>query len=336
MDDSSSSSDEENEILAVVSAVSAASLSQRTPATWSGSKTGRRNNVDWGKCSWWKNYLDLDPVYPACQFRKPFRIPLKLFRKLHHDLVGVEPMLQQKVDAVRRVGASSWQKILVALRRLADRTSFESLDDQSRMSAESQRQFFMPFLKTMRRCYGPEFLNRRPMYAELKALEREYAGKLFPECIGSIDCMNVSWKNCPKAWKGQCRNPKNGKHAMISVEAMCDADLYCWHVYLGRPRTNNDITVAESSPLILYILSGNRRMKLPEGYVVNVIRRHWYLYYLADGIYPDSAIFVKPNHAPVSLKERCMSKPQEGRRREVERLFGVLQGRFRILRNEFR
>lgn len=76
-------------------------------------------------------------------------------------------------------------------------------------------------------------------------------------------------------------------------------------------------------------------MKLPEGYVIDGERRDWYLYFLTDGIYPEWSIFVRPNHAPTTLQEQAMTKLQEGRRKDVERLFGVLQGRFRILRSDF-
>eukprot|EP00171_Calliarthron_tuberculosum_P009765 IDg9765t1 len=71
-----------------------------------------------------------------------------------------------------------------------------------------------------------------------------------------MDCMNIEWKNCPRAWKEQYHNPKNGKMAKIALEGMCDTDLYCWHVYYGLPGRYNDITVADSSPLFLDILNG--------------------------------------------------------------------------------
>ena len=75
-------------------------------------------------------------------------------------------------------------------------------------------------------CYGQKFLNSTPNLYELRKIETQYASKIFPGCAGSLDCMNVAWKNCPKSWKGQYHNSKNGKLATVSIEAMCDTNLY--------------------------------------------------------------------------------------------------------------
>lgn len=52
------------------------------------------------------------------------------------------------------------------------------------------------------------------------------------------------------------------------MEAMCDMDLYCWHFFVCRTGTNNDITVAKTSPIFLDTLGSTRRIKLLDWYVV--------------------------------------------------------------------
>ena len=59
-------------------------------------------------------------------------------------------------------------------------------------------------------------------------------------------------------------------------------------------------------------------------------------YYLADGIYPERATFVKTIPRPQSEKRKLFSKYQEGQRKDVERVFGVLQSRFAIVRGPAR
>ncbi len=162
----------------------------------------------------------------ARHFRRLFKIPIKLFRRLLHDIPAVEPNLGQNVDAVGRRGA-----IFNSLRRLGDGLSYQALDEQCRMSAESQQQAFKVFTCAVRSCYGSEFLSRPPPLNELRALEYGFADKLFPGCVGSVECMNIVWKDRPRAWKGQYQNPKNGKLAKIGVESMCDTDLYCCQQY---------------------------------------------------------------------------------------------------------
>jgi hypothetical protein len=46
-------------------------------------------------------------------------------------------------------------------------------------------------------------------------------------------------------------------------------------------------------------------------------------YYLADGIYPEWATFVKSIKDPPTDAERIFAKAQEAARKDIERAFGV-------------
>jgi len=51
-------------------------------------------------------------------------------------------------------------------------------------------------------------------------------------------------------------------------------------------------------------------------------RQYTKAYYLADGIYPEWAVFVKSIRAPQSVEQKLFSEHQEGERNDVECAFG--------------
>jgi hypothetical protein len=54
-------------------------------------------------------------------------------------------------------------------------------------------------------------------------------------------------------------------------------------------------------------------------------------YYLADGIYPSWAMFVKAFQCPQGNKKVHFTRAQEALRKDMERAFGVLQSRFAMV-----
>jgi len=98
--------------------------------------------------------------------------------------------------------------------------------------------------------------------------------------------------------------------------------------------TNNDLTMVYNSPLFVDIMTGARRMTPSDAYKVNGVSRNWVPYMLRDVIYPSWPIIVWRISAPVNDRELSLASQKESVRKDIERFFGVLQGKFKILRHE--
>ncbi|GKD97483.1 ALP1-like protein, partial [Tanacetum coccineum] len=79
------------------------------------------------------------------------------------------------------------------------------------------------------------------------------------------------------------------KYSTIMLEAVASYDLWIWHAFFGVASANNDLTVLNDSPLFDDLLDDIAPM-VP--YEVNEVMFEKG-YYLADGIYPQWATFVK-------------------------------------------
>ncbi|XP_020963956.1 uncharacterized protein LOC107611361 [Arachis ipaensis] len=102
--------------------------------------------------------------------------------------------------------------------------------------------------------------------------------------------------------------------------------------YVGVSGSNNDINVLDRSPVFDDILND----RAPEvNYTIND-NNYTMGYYSADGIYPECDTFVKSISKPQWEKRKLFAQYQEGQRKDVERVFGVLQARFAIIRGPAR
>ncbi|XP_074290335.1 uncharacterized protein LOC141617065 [Silene latifolia] len=143
---------------------------------------------------------------------------------------------------------------------------------------------------------------------------------------GSIDCMHWEWKNCPTGWAGQYSG-RSGKPTVV-LEVVASYDLWIWHALLSTPGSLNDINVLQRSPLFDEVLEESAPTV---NYTVNGTKYN-IGYYLADGIYPAWATFVKTINAPQIQKHKLFAARQESCRKDVERAFGVLQARFSFIK----
>jgi len=178
--------------------------------------------------------------------------------------------------------------------------------------------------------FGEKYL-RRPTREDIQRLLHIGEARGFPGMLGSLDCMHWQWRSCPKAWRGQYTRG-DIKHPSVMLEAVASHDLWIWHAFFGVAGSNNDINVLNRSPLFTEVLQG----RAPEVHFTVNGTEYNMGYYLANGIYPEWATFVKKIPLPQCEKDKLYAEHQNGARKDVERAFGVLQARFAIIRNPSR
>ncbi|WVZ48918.1 hypothetical protein U9M48_000309 [Paspalum notatum var. saurae] len=199
-------------------------------------------------------------------------------------------------------------------------------DDDTKLNEDLKKYMDIQAAATKRH---EEFLETQQRVSDAKV----EAARLRREAVllGSIDFMHWRWENCPTAWKGQFVTGRYGVPTII-LEAVASYDLHIWHAFFGVAGSNNDINVLNQSPLFTEVIKGEApRVQ----FSVNG-KQYNTGYYLADGIYPEWAAFVKSVREPQLQKHKVYVKQQEGARKDVERAFGVLQARFNIVRRPAR
>ncbi|XP_024200106.1 uncharacterized protein LOC112203361 [Rosa chinensis] len=202
-------------------------------------------------------------------------------------------------DATGKVGLLPEQKMTAALRMLAYGAGADQCAEYCRMAKSTSVAALQHFTRGIVDLYSTKYL-RAPTAADLRQLLTKAERRGFPGMIGSIDFASY--------------------------------DTWIWHAFFGVPGACNDLNVLAKSPLFDDLTAG--RAPLVQFQVNN--RAHNLGYYLADGIYPRWATFLKTVRNPTRPKEIKFAKAQEGYRKDVERCFGILQSRFGIIRGAAR
>ncbi|OWY94341.1 hypothetical protein PHMEG_00035958 [Phytophthora megakarya] len=111
------------------------------------------------------------------------------------------------------------------------------------------------------------------------------------------DCMHWEWKNCPSGW-GKEKKPT------VVLEACADQELWIWHASFGWPGSLNDLNILDRSPVFDDLMNGTAP------HVDFRINGHDYnmAYCLADGIYPNWAVFIKTLAQPRGNKQKNLQQ----------------------------
>ncbi|XP_026410763.1 uncharacterized protein LOC113305986 [Papaver somniferum] len=234
----------------------------------------------------------------------------------------VDPKWQQRPDATGTMGHSPHMKLVAMMKCLCKSTATDSVDDYIRMGATTMHYYLKRFCHTICMTFGERYL-REPTPEDVQRLLAENIERWFPGMLGSMQC---PWKNCLIAWQGTYRGKE--KHSYMVLEAVTSYDLWFWHVFFGMHGSNNDLNMLAHSLLFDNMIKG---VAPPCNYVIN---GHQYNMgcFLSDGIYPKLTTIVQSFSQTLDIPDYVrFNKYQIDKRKYVERDFGVLQGKFRIV-----
>ena len=148
----------------------------------------RRNHLE-GHQRLINDYFAEPSVYPPHIFRKRFRMHRHLFLRIRSAIEVYDPYFVQRRDAYGRLGLSSFQKMIAALRMLAYGVAADLTDEYVRIGETTAILSMKRFVKAVVSVFGDEYL-RSPNDNDVARLLTIDKNRGFPGMLGSIDCMH--------------------------------------------------------------------------------------------------------------------------------------------------
>ena len=281
-----------------------------------------------------RDYTGPIPQFNDKQFEVMFRVSRSRFDRLRNDIGnhGDPFYICPSFDATGKPGMSLEAKLLLPLKTLAYGVPPHVFCDYFQMSFTHARKCYHKFTDTITKVYAEEYL-RAPDAEDLRNIFQFHELKHGKKgMLGSLDCSHSPWKNCPVAWQQSFKGAK--KMPTVVLEAMCDQHLWFWHAAFGYSGALNDINIFNLSPLKESWIDGSfAAVELESGLMPHTINNESFdqMCVLCDGIYPRHSRFVKAQPEPSTKAERKFTKWQESARKDIERAFGVLQGKFQCV-----
>ncbi|XP_026453707.1 uncharacterized protein LOC113355136 [Papaver somniferum] len=160
-------------------------------------------------------------------------------------------------------------------------------------------------------------------YTQMAACTIYFYAKKFMDAI--IWIYTCAWRACPMDQEGSHVGYKS--IPTVVLQAVASYDRWIWHSYFGLGGQNNDCNVLRATGLFDRELNG---VEPTCHYQING-RNYNTGYYVRDGAYPMYGCLVQA-HKPASNNAKSLfNQYQEAKRKDIERAFGGLKGKFGII-----
>jgi hypothetical protein len=296
------------------------------------------------KCSTWYITYCSHPKL-SCRhfqhlFRRRFRLPHKEFLELVEQCKESNLLEQwsSQNDACGRLTSPLQLMVLGALRYLGRGWTFDDLHEATGIDAETHRQFFHKFIE-----FGSTLLYNKhviiPSSEEARSPEYEQAG--LPGCAGSMDASHVILEKVPHDLKQLHLGFKHSQTAR-TYNIVVNHRRRILSSTRGHPARWNDKTLvlfddfatALRNRTVLDDVEFVLFEKNADGEVVE--RKYRGAWLIVDNGYLAWSCTIPPIKSTSSEGEIRFSQWLESVRKDVECTFGILKGRFRVLKSGIR
>ena len=338
------------------------------PIWYTDQVTGQRRKKTPKMSAWWSLYIE-DPqpgnAAWAKEFRQNFRCPYASYVMILDMLTSdksqgmfdrwqtandtvYERVLNNKKNKNKKV-APVELLLLGSLRYLGRGWTFADMKDVTLISRDVHRKFFHQFVKVL----YPLYVSAPRTEQELRDCEEDYAIAGFPGCIGSTDATHIPLEKVCFSFR-QAHLGGKSKSTTRTYNLTCNHRRQILHTTTGHPGRWNDKTLVRFDSFMADLRDGamNENMSFElrtrqglttasdeERAAGDKNKRTLKLkgaYVIVDNGYLEWSTTVPPVKNSCDRAELRFSQWLESMRKDVECTFGILKGRWRILKTGIR
>ena len=307
---------------------------------------GQLYSVSPTESTWYMTYVNT-PMTESADFHKTFRyrfiIPFGFFQELSCEL-KTSNMFQRwcGTDAVGSPATPIELLLLGTLRILSRDLKIDDIHEYSAISLETHRQFFHVFIR-----YGSTVLYNRYIKTprtkeELLPHMQRYARKGLHGAVGSVDGTHIASKRIPNVAR-QAHSGYKLTHTSRAFNMTVNNTRQILHTTTGSPARWNDKTLAENDSFYQGVkkgeIGGDIEFELfyfDEVKLEVAKQKYSGVWLLADNGYNEESCAIPPYKTPLYTDQYVWSEWLESTRKDVERSFGILKGRFLIFTSPIR
>lgn len=290
---------------------------------------------------WYIDYVASDKYDRIPRLKRKFRARFRLPRSSFIELVALArfnnwfPKCEKK-DAVGKVGVPLELLILGALRYLGRGWTFDDLEEATGISVATHRNFFHQFINIGATELFERWVKIPESEQEIADSMKEYAEAGFHGCIGSSDATHIIMERCSARLKNHNLGGKDS-HTTRAFNMVVNHKRKILHTTVGFPGRWNDKSIVFFDGMLRSMKEGKILQDVEYSlFVDGKPMKYKGAYVIVDNGNLKWQCTIPPFKETLSMEELRWSRWLESMRKDVECTFGILKGRWRILKTGIR